>query len=303
MMAIRAFGATLLSLAFATVLFGQNAKAANPAAGPPTVLLLVHQEILAGRASDRQKLETNIARACDRLEAPGFWIDLQSLTGARETVFFDPFDSFEHMELSSLNSRQFYAAHPDLARVKDDIDALVTNERSVVAVRRDDVGYRLDGIDLSEIRFLRILEVRLLPGHENDFVEALKIREEAYTKINADTPWLVYQVNLGMSSAAFLILMPMSELRQNDDLLSWKDILLGAEGEEGSDRLRQIARESYASTESNLYAVEPEMSHVSTEFAAGDEDYWRHKTEPSAKPETKPIGDHPVNSSKKKVYK
>ena len=299
MTAIRAFGAILLSLVCASILSGQDAKAANPPAGPPSILLFVHQEILPGRASDRQKLETNIARACDRLDAPSFWIDLQSLTGPRGALFFDTFDSFEHLEESDANWRQFYAAHPDLTRVKDDIDALVGSERTIVAVRRDDVGYLADSIDLSENGFMRILEVRLFPGHENDFVEALRILADAYTKIKTDTPWLAYQVNLGMTSPSFPVLVPMSELGQNDDLLSLRENLLSAEGEEGAERLRQIAPESYATTESNLYAVKPEMSHVSKEFAAGDMDFWRHKTEPNARPETRPSVKPAVTSSHK----
>jgi len=299
MMAIRPFAAILLSVVCSSILSGQDVKAANPAAAPPNVLLLVHQEILPGRASDRQRLETNISRACDRLDAPSYWIDLQSLTGPREALFFDSFDSFEHLEESDANWRKFYAVHPDLARVQDDIDAFVGSERAIVALRRDDVGYLAESIDLSETRFLRILEVRLIPGHENDFIEALRILADAYTKIKADVPWLVYQVNLGMTSPSFLILVPMSGLGQNDDLLSLKNNLLSAEGDEAAERLKQIARESYASTESNLYAVRPEMSHVSKEFAAGDPDFWRHKTEPNARPETRPLVKPAVNSSQK----
>jgi hypothetical protein len=299
MMAIRPFAAILLSVVCTSILSGQDVKAASSAAAPPNVLLLVHQEILPGRTSDRQRLETNISRACDRLDAPSFWIDLQSLTGPREALFFDSFDSFEQLEESDANWRQFYAGHPDLARVQDDIDASVGSERTIVALRRDDVGYLADNIDLSETRFLRILEVRLIPGHENDFVEALRILADAYTKIKADTPWLVYQVNLGMTSPSFLILVPMSELGQNDDLLSLKDNLLSAEGEDAAERLKQIARESYASTESNLYAVKPEMSHVSKEFAAGDADFWRRKAEPNARPETRPLVKPAVSSSHK----
>jgi hypothetical protein len=302
MMTIRPLGAILLSLACASILSGQDAKAANPAAAPPNILLLVHQEIMPGRANDRQKLETNIARTCDRLDVPNFWIDLQSLTGPREALFFNTFDSFEHLEQAGANWNQFFVAHPDLARMKDEIDGFVGSERTIVAVRRDDVGYLTDSIDLSEAHFMRILEVRLFPGRESDFIEAMRNLADAYTKIKADVPWLVYQVNLGMSSPSFLILMPMSELRQNDDLLSWKDNLLAAEGEEGAERLKQIVRESYASTESNLYAVKPEMSHVSKKFAAGDTDYWRHKTEPNSKPEIRPIADHVVNYSQKRVY-
>jgi len=42
----------------------------------------------------------------------------------------------------------------------------------------------------------------------------------------------------------------------------------------GFDRMQQIARDAYTSTESNLYAVSPETSHVFKEFSDGDPDFW-----------------------------
>lgn len=285
MNSIRPFAAIIfLSLVGASILSAQDKKAANPAAAPPNLVLLVRQEIQYGKASARQKLEVATTRACDRLDVPNSWIDLQSLTGQREVLSFDPFDSFEHLEQSFAGWGQLYAAHPDLARMQEEIDALVASERTIVAVRRDDLGYRADSIDLSETRFMRVLEVRLFQGHESDFVESFKILGEAYEKIKADTPWIVYQVNVGMPSPAFLIFVPMPALKQNDDLLVWRESLLEAEGEEATQHLQQIAREAFASTESNLYAVSPEMSHVSKEFAAGDPDFWT----PKAAAETKP---------------
>lgn len=295
MNAFRPFAATLFfSLACVSISSGQDMKAANLAAAPPNLVLLVHQEIPNGRASARQKLEVAMSRACDRLDVPNFWIHLQSLTGQREALFFDPFDSFEHMEQALTGWGQLYAAHPDLARMREEMDALVANERTIVAVRRDDLGYLADSIDLSEAHFMRVLEVRLFPGHEGDFVEATKILADAYAKINADTQWVVYQVNLGTPSSAFVIFVPMSALKQNDDLLSWKDSLLEAEGDEATQRLRQIAREAYASTDSNLYAVSPEMSHVSKEFGGNDPNFWMPRREPEVKQEKRENSQKPA---------
>ena len=101
----------------------------------------------------------------------------------------------------------------------------------MIAVRRDDVGYRANSIDLSKARVMRVLEVRLHPGHENDFIEAFKTLGTAYQKINSDTPLVVYQVNVGMPSPAFLVFVPMKALRQNDDLLARQKSLREAEGE------------------------------------------------------------------------
>jgi hypothetical protein len=44
---------------------------------------------------------------------------------------------------------------------------------------------------------------------------------------------------------------------------------------------QQIAREAYASTESNLYVISPEMSHVGKEFAAADPAFWTPKRSPN----------------------
>ena len=294
---IRSFLGTLLWLSLVSTSSGQEMKAANPAAAPPNLLVLVRQEIQPGKTGERQKLVGSISRACDRLDAPSFWIDLQSMTGTRETLTFDPFDSFEQLQQAHSGWKQFYAAHPDLAQTQGQIDSLVSSERTIVAMRRDDLGTPAEDIDLSEARFMRVLEVRLFPGHGRDFEESIKLWGQARAKAQAGVPWIVYQVNEGAASPTFLIFLPFSELKEYDDLLAQKEELLEAnEGGDTADRLKQIARESYASTESNLYAVRPETSHVPKEFAAGGAEYWRPTSGAEAKPEAGPAVSH----SKKK---
>ena len=293
MKAIRLLAAVYFTFVSASISLAQDQKAANPAATPPNLVLLLHQEIQPGKTKERQKLESSISRACDRLQTPNDWIDLQSISGAQEALFFDPFDSFEDLGKSKIEWRQLFAAHPELAQMQEEIEGLVVSDRTIIAARRDDLGYRADGIDLSEARYMRVLDVRLFPGHESDFVQAIKILADAYAKIPVETPWVVYQVDVGIPTPAFLVFMPMPELKPNDDLLSWRENLIQAEGEQAADALQKIAREAFASTETNLYVLSPELSHVSQEFAAGDPDFWKHKTAPDPvpgdiKPKTQP---------------
>jgi len=286
---IRSFLLTLLWLSVVSNSSGQEMKAANPAAVPPKILVLVHQEIEMGKAGERQKLVASMSRACDRLDAPSFWIDLQPLTGTRETLTFDPFDTFEQVQQAHSGWKQFYAAHPDLAQTQGEIDSLVTGERTLIAVRRDDLGApQPEDIDLSEARFMRVLEVRLLPGHGKDFEESVKLWGQGRTRGKAALPWVVYRVSEGTSAPTFLVFLPFSELKEYDDLLEQKEeVLEGNEGEDTADRLRQIAHDAYASIESNLYVVRPETSHVPREFAAGDADFWRTASPVEPKPEVK----------------
>jgi len=272
-------------------LTAQTGNAPTLPTAPPNLLLLVHQQFRFGSESAREKNEIEIAKACRELSVPNQWIALQSISGAPEALFFDPLDSFEQLDYASAAWGKINAVHPDLARLQEEIRKLETSERTIIAVRRSDLSYRAGFIDLSKARYMRVLEIQLLPGHEEDFVEAFKTLRAAYEKIKADTPWVVYQVNVGMPSPTFFAFVPMSALRQNDDLLAWRGPLRDAEGQVGADRMQQIAREAYRSTESNLYAISPRMSHVFKEFADGDPGFWS----PAASVDTKSSGNERAN--------
>ena len=254
--------------------WAQVEESPNIAGAPPKMLLLVHQEFKFGKTAERQKLEVAVSRACDHLNVPNAWIDLESISGPPKALFFDPFDSFGQMDTAIADWGQIFATHPEIARMQEEIKSLVTTERTIIAVRREDLGYHPQSIDLSKARFLRVLEVRLNPGHESDFVEAFRILGAAYEKMKADSPWVIYQVNVGMPSPTFLVFVPIRALKQNDVLLSWRKGIREAEGEEAAHQMEQIAREAYASTESNLYVISPETSHVSKDFADGDPEFW-----------------------------
>ncbi len=282
-----------LAMAYVSNASGQVEDSPNIAGAPPKMLVLVHQEFKFGKAGERQKLSVAISRACEHLDVPNDWIDLQSLTGPPEALSFDPFDSFEQVDTAVAEWGRIFATHPELARMQEELKALLTKERTIIAVRRDDLGYRPQSIDFSKARFMRVLEVRLNPGHESDFVEAFRILSHAYETIKADTPWVVYQVNVGMSTPTFIVFLPMHALKQNDDLLNWRRSLREVEGEEASHRMEQIARDAYAATESNLYVISPETSHVSKGFADGDPQFWSPKPPATAKPLVRKETDSP----------
>jgi hypothetical protein len=261
----------------------QTTETTQVVTAPPDILLLVRQKFQFGKESARQKLDVAISKACDRIKVPNSWIDLESVTGKPERLSFDPFDSFAQIDDAFVGWAQIFASHPELARMQQELRALETNERTIIASRRSDLSYDAAIIDLSKARFMRMLEVRVRPGHEDDFVEAFKILRAAYTTTHAGLHWVVYQVNVGMPTPTFLAFVPMQAIGQNDDLLSLRGVLRDAEGE-GADRMQQIARDAYLSSESNIYAISPQMSHVSKEFAAGDPDFWSPKPVASVEP-------------------
>jgi hypothetical protein len=265
--------AGVLAFTVASVIAEQAKESVEPATAPPKLVLLVYQRFSFDKVGERDKWETAVARACQTLAVPNSWIDLEPITGEPEVLWFDPFDTFEHVGKAFAEWGPIYASHAELGRLQAQINSALTSQRTVIAARREDLSYRANRIDLSKARFMRVLEVRLHPGRESEFAEAFKKLSAAYEKTESDLPWVVYQVNVGMPSPAFFAFVPMKTLGQNDDLLKRRESLQAAEGE-AAERMQQIAREAYASTESNLYAISPEKSHVSKEFAAGDPKFW-----------------------------
>ncbi|HET9308219.1 MAG TPA: hypothetical protein VFO46_19530 [Candidatus Sulfotelmatobacter sp.] len=274
-----------LTLTIAGVVAGQT-SAATPETAPPKLLVLVYQRFSFAKRTDVDRWEIATARACQSLEVPNSWVGMESITGEPEVLSFDPFDSFAQLDKPVAEWGRIYATHPELGRLQAQITAALTSQRTLIAVRRDDLSYRGDRIDLSKARFMRVLEVRLHPGRENEFAEAFQKLTAAYEKIGSDLPWVVYQVNLGMPSPTFLAFVPLKAVGQNDDLLNIRERLHVAEGE-AAERMQQIARDAYASTESNLYSINPEKSHVSKGFAAGDLDFWTPRPQAAAKPDKK----------------
>src|SRR5260370_23548059 len=118
------FAILLLSLFSGLMARAQSAESSSGITEPPKLLLLVHQQIRFGKESERAKLGVAIKRACDRVSVPNSWIDLESVTGTPEALFFDPFDSFEETEQAGVSLSQIFAAHPEIARFQEHVSAV-----------------------------------------------------------------------------------------------------------------------------------------------------------------------------------
>lgn len=272
--ALRVFSSCLLFCACCHV-YGQASKS-SPGA-PPKVLLLVHQQILPGKGGERQRLEAETSRRFDELNVPITWIELEAVTGVPQALFFDPANSFEELDRAGAMLASTFESHPELGLQQQQIEERLASSKTVVAARRDELGFGVERIDLTKARYLRITVVKLRPGRERDFAEAENNRRSALGRAHADLAWAVYEVHAGLELPTFLIVEPLRSLQAVDKGIEIRRKAEQDLQEAESKRLDEITREAYVSVESNLYTIHPEMSHVSKEFAAGDPGYWIQK--------------------------
>jgi hypothetical protein len=207
-------------------------------AAPPKVLLLVRQQFKPEKGHARERLERAIAAAYNHLEVPVYWMELQAFTGPSEALHFEPFDSFEAVEKAGAVLGPLNEGHPELGRMQAGIDDALSSERTILAVRRHSPG--IDSINLAQARFLRMLVVRTKPGEQPPELDN----------------GIVYQVTSGMPGAAFLIFQPMAAFKE----IPPAHISAGT------------------IVEDSIYAIEPEMSHVSHAFAEQDQTFWTKRS-------------------------
>jgi hypothetical protein len=259
--------ALILLLAFFALLTSfvpssARAQAPSPATpqfatAAPKVLLLVYQQFVAGKSATRQNLEVDVARTFDRMASPVTWIELESLTGPSQALFIDPASSFADIEKAGGALGQLYATRTDLAQSQQQIDDLVSNARTVSSILRDDLSMNANSLNLGKARYLRIRTVQVRPEHERDFVNALTASHTQNP--TAAQSAAVYQVNAGLPDLTFIFIEPMRSMQDIDQNLT-------------ATTLAPLALA--ISSEVNLFAVHPEMSHVGKDFAAADPRFW-----------------------------
>jgi hypothetical protein len=277
---LRNFLRVTTSIAFAFLFsasaHAQSSQTLNAAGAPPKILNVVHQLLIPGKGSAYSQLLGHIAETYSQARIPVYWIQADSLTGPTGEMSLNFFDSFADAEAVGNALAQAVASRPMLAQMQDQLLGYVSSETNSVAVRREGISYRANSVDFSKAHVLRVATILVRQGHEQEFEEAIKDLSAAYGRLNADAPWITYEVNAGAPSTTFVIFMPMHSLKEMDDYIARTGRpLREAEGDTISSRLQEIARDSYISWDSELYIVSPSTSHVPDEFAAGDPSFWR----------------------------
>jgi len=122
-------------------------------------------------------------------------------------------------------------------------------------------------------------------GHVEQFEEFTKLYRNASLTIGQNVPWATYEGLAGVTDA-YLVLVPMTSLKDEDTALAHQKDFGAALGAEGSDRMNKLSEESVASVEDNLWMVIPEWSYVDKSWIDADPQYWG--PQPAAKPAQKP---------------
>jgi hypothetical protein len=242
------------------------------------VLSIFREDIKPGKGASHEKLEVGYVRAAERAKHTGYWLGLTPVSGANDAWYVSAFDSFEALEKDRDSVQKNPALISEFERLDEQDAEFRVGQRSIIAMHREDLSVR-PGVDIPLMRYFRILTVRVRPGQDANFAEAIKLVRPALEKADPDAHLATYQVIAGMPSGTYFVFFPMKSLKELDSAIDPKreGAVMAAMGEENRTRFQKLLGESIITSESTIYAFSPRMSHVSKEFAARNPDFWSSK--------------------------
>ena len=267
----RAIWLALLSgAAFACCLpvAAQNVTPTPETGVTPSTLLLYRADLISGKETTYERTESQIVSAYADAKIPIYWSALEAVTGSPHVLYFNGFDNFADIEKSGTDLAQGLDAHPEIGTLQQQLADLVASTRTVLAFRRDDLGYRLNKIDLAKANYVRVSIFQFRAGYEEEFAEAVRTRARMYETNDIDTPWMIYQVHSGYSLPTYIEFQPMNSLSEIDDALE-RNAKARRPGGASPLSSQKWIRDADLSIDIQIYRVSHSMSHLSAQDAAG----------------------------------
>jgi hypothetical protein len=199
---------------------------------------------------------------------------MRAVSGLDEAWLIEMHDSFASIEEvdQSLASARPRNSHRRTYQLSDDV---LAPARLFIALYRPGLSYRPDEAtkNLPKARYLLVSVYRIRPGDEAAFADMIKLRRARSDSINLDRPEVAYEVVAGAMSGTYIFVAPFPALKTLDDGLARTPNY--AEGVR--DAGKKAAAQTNISQERMLLRIEPGLSYVSEEFAAGDPEFWNQK--------------------------
>ena len=266
------------------------AHAQTTAVPPPNVLNIETINIKPYADGPFDKVASEYPAVSHQLKDPTHVLALEALTGAPRAIYLSGYDSFEALQ----KSEEWLGGDAATDARFDALDAreapYISEVHHTLWHYRPDLSNNVAGADIPHSHYWEVIVFHMRPGHAENFQEMTKLYRDAHLKSGQNTPWSTYEGMLGATDS-YLVLKPMTSLKDEDAGLAHRKDFGAALGDEGSSRISKLSEENVASVEDNLWMVNPDWSYVEKSWIDADPQYW------GSEPATKPAPKHATGAA------
>lgn len=272
-----------LSIAAAGSLF--TAAQQNPSM-PSTMpkVIQVQREFLkpgkAGAIHDRS--EVNFVQAMARAKSPTHYIALNSLSGKSRALYLTAYDSFAAWQKDEDAVMKNASLSSEIDRVIAADGELLESSDQAVLYYQDDMSYH-PRPDLTNTRYLELTAFHLNPGHHQDWSEIVKMVKAAHDKAGTHANWAMYELEYG-GADEYVIFSADTGLDEIDQGFAEGKQFQEAMGDDGMKKLDELSARAIASSDSELFEINPHQSYPPEEWVKGNPNFWKPKMMNAATP-------------------
>jgi hypothetical protein len=270
----------LFALSLAGV--GLCAVSAQEKISVPKVLQIQREFLKPGKAGNIHEVkESAFIETLSRAKWPTHYIGMTSLSGKSRALFFTMYDSFDAWEKDGAAVQKNAALSSALDRAYAADGELQDSTDTGVFVFQEEMSLR-PRPDLSVARFMEISSYHVRPGHNKEWMEAVKLVKAAYEKGVPESHWGMFAQQYGGDGGTYLVLTSRKSLAEIDKGLLDDKQFVATMGEDGMKKLSELVAASVESSQHQLFAINPHMSYVSDEWIKSSPDFWNIKPAPKA---------------------
>jgi len=266
--------ASILGLCLAGTALAQTPNAPS---GPPKVLVIAREVIKLGQRSAHEKFEAGWPKAFTAANWPVHYLAVSSMSGESRALYITGYDSEEAWEKDNQAQRKNAALGQQLDALSLKDADFLKESRTGVFSYMPDISYNAN-VEIGSMRYFRIVDIQVKPGHNDHFVEVRKLVRAAHEKAGLKDHFAIYHLNGGGSPGMYLIMLPMKSLAEDDQF----DNMHGADyktalGQDGQKSLADFNMQGVESIDSEIFEFSQKMSYPSKAWIDSDPAYWTAK--------------------------
>lgn len=270
---------TALCLLVAGPLLSTKPAAAQMPTGvapPPKYIYLSNVAIKPNMTGTFIADESSEVQAQRAANAPTNYFGMVSITGSPRALYFAGFDSFADMQKQHEQSMSDTKLQSTLKSTDADEAAALSQTYGSIYKYRDDLSLN-PGVDLSQMRFFDITLFHVRYGRYEDWEHLVKLYMKAYSSI-ANAHWAMFEKLYGEDSdRTFILVTPIKALAEEDQAMSDGDTLPKTVGADQLQLMRELGSQTVESSESDLFAIVPQISYVPDAWLTASPDFWGKK--------------------------
>jgi len=250
---------------------------AGKTSGPSKYLFLSNVELKPEQGFAYAKAQGDEVQAERAAKSPSHYLGMWSITGAEHVLYMHGFDAFGDLQ----KDHEAIWAMPKL------LEAMKTSsaaQAGTVAAEHNSIySYEKElslnaNLDLSKMRFMRIFLFHVKPGHNEEFRHLAKLFAKGYQSTIPDAHWAMFQKAYGMDSdKTYILVTPMTSLADVDAMNSGDKKFTDGVGEDQLALLFKGLDAALESTETDLFAFDPQLSYVPDSWLTSSPDFWGKK--------------------------